>query len=115
MQITDLFEKIEPTIGEGNKYLWQCFGHNAWGIDIKEHVHVVYDVKTQLVYQITFYDYNEDFSFEDAAPAYVWTDTKYKQKYLNECKRRNIVDNTFIEIYISMKDIIKRVKKYQNV
>lgn len=115
MNITELFEKIEPRLGEGADYLWKCFGETSWSVDVSNHVCVIYDVKTQLVYQITFYDYDGDTTFETPAPAYVWSDSTFKQKYLNEKKSRNVIDDSFTEVYIDLKDIINRVQEYQNV
>jgi len=116
MNITDLFTKIEPRLGDGDKYQWHCFGGNAWMVDIGNHVSVIYDVKTQDVYQITFYDYEESEEFDKPRPAYVWTDTKSKKKYLNECKKRGFEDgdSLFYEDFVNQKSIISKVQEYQN-
>ena len=114
MNITKLFEQITPILGDGSEFLWDCFGDSSRSVDVSNHVNVIYDIKTQLVYQIVFYDYDKDTTFDDPAPAYVWTDSKFKQKYLNEKKRRNIVDDCFTEVYVSLAEIINKIKGYQN-
>lgn len=114
MQLVELFDKITPKLDEGSKFLWACFGDNAWSINFEEHIHVTYDVNTQQVYQILFYDYNNDTSFNNRVPCYVWSDKDYKKKYLDECERRNITDDSFYEVHISKQDIFKRIKEHQN-
>jgi len=109
MDIAQFFENVPPELGEGSQYLWQCFGDNAWGIDVGEHVYVIYDVKTQKVYQITFYDYAEDYDFDEPAISYIWIDSTVKQKYLREKKKRDIVDDLFTEVYINVREILRRI------
>ena len=114
MQLAKLFDKITPRLSEGSEFLWSCFGDNAWSVNFEEHIHVVYDVKTQLVYQIIFYDYNEESSFDELVPSYVWTDKDYKKEYLVEVKQRNIDDESFYEVYIGIKELFKRIKEHQH-
>lgn len=115
MDIAELFASIEPKIGEGNEFLWPCFGKDAWGIDMGEKVYVIYDLKTQQIYQIVFYDYEEGHKFEKPAIAYVWNDLRYEEAYLAELKERNITDDLFTENYIDLTEIIKLIKEKENV
>ena len=115
MNITEIFEQILPILAEGSEYLWKCFGETSWSVDVSNHVCVIYDVKTQQVYQITFYDYEAGYEFETPAPAYVWTDLRYEQKYLDEKKERNVIDELFTEVYIDLEDMINRIQEHQNV
>lgn len=115
MDITGLFSMLEPKIGEGTKFCWECFGGNAWSIDIGERAHVIYDLKTQRIYQVIFYDYEEGYKFEKPAIAYVWTDLQYKHLYLDERKERNITDdNLFTETYVDSTEIFKRIRIHQD-
>ena len=78
-------------ITEGSEYQWQCFGHNAycldsWNGDQNGHtLSIVFDTKTQVVYQVMVYDYAR-------VRAYRMTNPEYKKAFDAECDNRDVLD-----------------------
>jgi hypothetical protein len=64
--IKEFMEIIDHRITEGSQYMWQCYGPNAyrldsWSGDQDGHsVSIVFDTKTQVVYETSVYDYAND-------------------------------------------------------
>ena len=78
-------------ITEGSDYGWQCFGHNAycldsWNGDQEGHtISIVFDTRTQTVYQVMAYDYGRN-------RAYRMTNPEFKAAFDAECNDREILD-----------------------
>ena len=59
-------EVVDYRITEGSNYLWECYGPNAycldaWNGDQDGHSHsIIFDTKTQEVYEVTSYDYRSN-------------------------------------------------------
>lgn len=76
-------------ISEGSEYGWECFGPNAyrldaWNGDQNGHSHsVVFDTKTQEVYEVTTYDYRNNRAYRLMNPEWV---TEFK----DEAQRREV-------------------------
>ena len=87
--IKDFMEAVEYRITEGTEYRWGCFGNNAfqldsWNGDIDGHtVSIVFDNKTQLVYEATAYDYKRNRFYRLLNP-------DYAQAYRDEAASRNV-------------------------
>lgn len=84
-------ETCNYRITEGSEYGWQCFGHNAYTLDswngvIDGHtISVVFDTRTQVVYQATAYDYAR-------GRAYRMINPEYKAAFEAESEDRDILD-----------------------
>lgn len=84
-------ETCNYRITEGGDYGWHCFGYNAysldsWNGDQNGHtLSIVFDTRTQEVYQALAYDYSRD-------RAYRMTNPSYKDAFNTECKDREILD-----------------------
>lgn len=90
MNIKQFFEAIDYKITEGNKYMWDCYGPNAWnfeswlgGSQDTPSAHVIIDNKTQVVYEAEVHD-NKNLR------SYRWINPDFVDAYHTECKNRNI-------------------------
>ena len=78
--LKDFMEVCDYRITEGSDYTWQCFGPHAyrldsWNGDHEGHtVTVVFDTRTQEVYQLEAFDYSRE-------RAYRWTNPEYKSAH----------------------------------
>lgn len=89
--LKDFMEVVGYRITEGSDYGWTCFGHNAytldsWNGDQEGHtVSIVFDTRTQEVYQALAYDYARE-------RAYRITNPEYKAAFDQEYVNRDILD-----------------------
>jgi hypothetical protein len=76
-------------VSEGSEYGWECFGPNAyrldaWNGDQNGHSHsVVFDTKTQEVYEVTTYDYRNNRAYRLMNPEWV-------KEFKDEAQRREV-------------------------
>lgn len=88
MQLMEIIEACGARVCGGSEYQWACYGPNARFMDFAdtdglEYCAVVHDAKTYEVYQI-------DIHVPGYEQAFQWHNPAYLQKYLDECKERNI-------------------------
>lgn len=63
-------------ITEGSEYGWQCFGHDAyrldsWNGDQDGHtISIVFDTRTQVVYEVSAYDYKRERAYRMINPEF---------------------------------------------
>lgn len=91
MNLSKFIENFSSRIVGGSDYTWDCFGYNARYLDFEsEHAYatVVFDSKNQTVYmaQVSCKDDHED----NLPDPYDWYNPTFKQKYLDECKLKNV-------------------------
>lgn len=92
--LKQFMEAVDYRITEGSNYQWQCFGPNAycldsWNGDQNGHtVSIIFDTRTQEVYQVMAYDYSRD-------RAYRMTNSGYKQDFDAECEDRDVLDQAW--------------------
>ena len=92
--IKDFMEVVDYRITEGSDYQWQCFGYNAYCLDSWNGNHeghtvsIIFDTKTQEVYQVMAYDYAR-------SRAYRMTNPDYKENFDAEVKDRDILDHAW--------------------
>jgi len=78
-------------ITEGSDYGWKCFGHNAyrldsWNGDQEGHtLSIVFDTKTQTVYEVEAFDYKRE-------RAYRMINPEFKAAFDSEVENREILD-----------------------
>ena len=91
LTLKDFMEICNYRITEGSDYMWQCFGPSAycldsWDGDQDGHtLSIVFDTRTQTVYQVTAYDYKNE-------RAYRMTNPEYLEAFKNECEDREVLD-----------------------
>jgi len=88
--IKDFMEVIDYKITEGSEYRWSCWGSNAHRLDSWDgdndngySVGIVFDTKTQVVYEASVFDYKN-------SRAYRMLNPDFSQAYRTEAKNRNI-------------------------
>ena len=90
--IKDFMTTVDYRITEGSDYGWQCYGPNAyrmdsWNGDQNGHsISMVFDTRTQTVYEISAYDYGND-------RAYRWINPEYRSAHDNESEDRGVLGN----------------------
>lgn len=89
MNILEQFLKsCEFRITEGSEYQWSCYGYDAYCLDSwngHQDGHsftVIFDKKTQTVYELQAHDYANN-------RAYRWFDSDYRDEYFTEANNRN--------------------------
>ena len=100
MTLQDYFELVEYKIGEGSKYMWRCFGDNAYTLTSsvldKYDVSVIYDTKDQTVFVMEAHDFINNRSYR------IFNET-FKDLYFDECKVRGIEDAAYDDVkYIDL-------------
>ena len=89
LTLKDFFEVTNYRISEGSDYGWECYGTNAYRLDAWNgeqdgHSHsIVFDTKTQEVYEVTSYDYRNNRAYRLMNPDFV-------KKHKKEAKRRQV-------------------------
>ena len=74
--LKEFMEAVGYRITEGSTYGWNCFGSNAYALDSwngEQDGHsasIVFDTRTQEVYQVTAYDYTRERAYRLINPAY---------------------------------------------
>ena len=88
--IKDYMEAVQYRITDGSEYQWSCYGPNArsmeyWNgrYDGGVSVNMVYDTKTQVVYEMEAWDYA-------AEKEYRWIHPGYIEIYVREANERGI-------------------------
>lgn len=85
----EFMELVEYRITEGSDYGWQCYGSNAYMLDSWNGEHdghsftVIFDTKTQTVYEVQAHDYVHD-------RAYRMINEDFVKKMKKESKRRDV-------------------------
>lgn len=70
-------ETVNYRITEGDDYTWHCFGYNAYSLDSWDgeqegHTfHIIFDTRTQEVYQVEAHDYKNRRSYRLTNPDYL--------------------------------------------
>lgn len=116
--LRNFMEVTDYRVTEGNQYMWNCYGPDAyalsyWNQDQDGHtIEIVFDRKTQLVYEFEAHDYRNDRSYRWIHP--LWVDAHAK-----ESKDRGIDDNyayddvKLIEIEVA-EDILEKAQAIIN-
>ena len=93
MKLNEINEAMSHRIIGGAVYQWQCFP-DARFLDYESeyaHVSILYSTVDQIVYQADA-SIKRDAWEEDKKP-YRWTNSLFKDAYLNEAKERNVDPN----------------------
>ena len=103
--LKEFFEVTNYRISEGSDYLWECYGSNAYRLDAWNgeqdgHSHsIVFDTKTQTVYEVTSYDYRNNRAYRLMNQEYVAQHTKEAmQRQVNEREAWDEVDYIDLEV-----------------
>jgi hypothetical protein len=75
--LKEWMETVDYRITEGSEYTWTCFGNNAYSLDSwngeqNGHTfHIIFDTRTQEVYQVDAHDYKNRRSYRMINPEYL--------------------------------------------
>jgi hypothetical protein len=89
LTIKEWMELVDHRITEGSEYGWQCFGTDAYSLSSWNGDHdgwsfnIVFDTKTQAVYQVEVCDYARD-------RAYRMTNAEFKAAHDREARQNNV-------------------------
>ena len=89
--LKDFMEAVDYRITEGSDFQWACFGPTAYRLDSwngeqdGHTVSIVFDTRTQEVYQAEAFDYSNE-------RAYRMTNPKYLDLFNEECEHRDVLD-----------------------
>jgi hypothetical protein len=89
ISLKQFMETVNYRITEGSDYGWQCYGHDAYMLDSwngEQDGHsltIIFDTKTQEVYEIQAHDYVHN-------RAYRLINPDYAKKNKKEAKKRNV-------------------------
>ena len=70
--LKEFMEVVDYRITEGSNYMWDCYGPNSYSLDSwngEQEGHsftIIFDTKTQVVYEVQSHDYRTQRAFEDA-------------------------------------------------
>jgi hypothetical protein len=99
ISIKQWMELANFRITEGSDYCWSCFGPNAYSLDAWDgdnengwSLCIVFDNKTQAVYQVEAHDYKRE-------NAYRYTNPDFREAYDAETKARNAMHYDEFEDY----------------
>lgn len=88
--IRDFMETVNYRITEASDYCWSCYGPDAYQFDswngdndYGHSVGVVFDKKTQIVYQMEAHDYKN-------SRAYRWINPNYRKLYEVESQQKDV-------------------------
>ena len=90
ISIKDFMQTVDYRITEGSDYGWQCFGPNAYRLDSWNQeqdghsISMVFDTRTQVVYQMSAYDYINE-------RAYRWINPAYRSAHDAESENRGVL------------------------
>ena len=89
--VNRFFYIIDFKINNGDKFLWKCYGDNAWGVSnngenyfkFTHDVGVVFDRKTLVIYEVFCHDYDNEVSYR-------WIHPDYVEKVNQEAKEKDV-------------------------
>ena len=90
--LKEWMEVVDYRITEGGNYQWGCFGHNAYSLDSwngEQDGHsftIIFDTKTQEVYEVQAHDYVHQRAYRLINPVYA-------DQYRTEAKTRSVFEN----------------------
>lgn len=90
--LKDFFEVVDYRITEGSDYGWDCYGYSAycldsWNGDQDGHsLSVIFDTKTQVVYEVQAHDYANNRAYRIINP-------EFKAAHSIEAQSRSVAEN----------------------
>ena len=113
LYLLEVLDMVPPKIVGGDKYNWTCYGDNARYLDMENNVDIIFDEKTQEVYEITIRSSDDDNAADSDA---VWRSPEHEPAYLNELKENRKLNDDEVSVrkanIYEISDIIERVKNH---
>jgi hypothetical protein len=111
MKLKDFLKSTGYRISSGDEYLWSCYGEHALLIESgrgKFVASVVFDTKTQNVYEMTFADETKSEPYRYSNPRFVG---KHKKESENRGFRFEQAWDDVDYTEVSSKEILKKARK----
>jgi hypothetical protein len=90
LYLLEFLDMVPTRIVGGDKYAWLCYGDNARYLDMEQNVELVFDEKTEEVYEIAIRE-------DDDGNNSVWRSQQYESAYLEEIRERRNLDEEELE------------------
>jgi hypothetical protein len=89
--LKDFLVAIDYRLADGYEFLWECYGSYAYGLnwekpDFSASACVIYDIRTQRVYEMSVWDCAD----EHDAKVLRWIDPEYLGRHKKESRERGI-------------------------
>lgn len=104
MKILETLTELRLEVRDGWKFMWKCFGDNAYAIDLGPRgsiTSIVYDIETQEVYEMSFMD-----ELDSPLINYTWVNPAYRDAYLEEREEKLNGDTDVKEVDIPDFEVI---------
>lgn len=86
MNFIELTTAANFKITGAEKYQWHCFGNQAHYIEFNNIISAIFDTQNQMVYAVEIIDESNNMAWQ-------YIDPDFKQKYIDECKSKNVDPN----------------------
>lgn len=92
IHMKSFMEMVQFRITDGSNYGWSCYGDNAYSLDSWDGYNdsgsftIIFDTKTQEVYEVQAFDYCNERAYRYINPA-------YRRAYFDECNARAVAPN----------------------
>ncbi len=91
LYLLEFLDMVPLRIVGGDKYTWLCYGNDARYLDMEQNVEIVFDEKTEEVYEIAIRE------GVDGEHNIVWRSQEYESAYLEEIMERRNLDEEELE------------------
>ena len=90
--LLEFLDMVPIRIVGGDKYTWKCYGTDARYLDMEQNVEIIFNEKTEEVYEIAI---QEGYDIESNT---IWRNPDYEPAYLEEVKERHNFDDEELEL-----------------
>lgn len=111
MKLTDFIAAVHPIITGGGEFLWSCYGEDAQYIDFGESANVIYDTKTQAIYEAEFHDYLDG---GDTWMTYRWITSQHKYAHTEEAEIHPKDDENHTVKSVTLRKVMDMIRENQN-
>lgn len=104
MTLYEFLDRVTPRIVGGDEYFWKSYGENARYLDLESNVSLIFDEKTNTLYEVSLY--------EDGM---LWRHPAYQVAYMDELKSQRVPSDDTIASRSptteDINDIIEKINK----
>jgi hypothetical protein len=104
--LSEFLDMIPPRIVGGDKYSYECYGESARFLDLEQNVDLVFDEKTQEVYEISIR--------QDDELSMIWRSPEHEMDFIDELLLNRQYEEKDLDkrrSNIDMDVLIEQVKK----
>lgn len=107
-------EVVEYRVTEGSDYCWKCYGYNAYALDSWNGDNdgysftVIFDTKTQVVYEVQAHDYKNNRAYRMINPEFVEANRKEAQQR-NVSREEAWEDTSYVDLEVE-EDFLEKAR-----